>query len=70
MQYPSISDSQSSTKKIKVTYNGEIKTTSNVTSLKDMVRYMCQVSEKEYINQLPPGVSSDLRSDNWFCFWY
>jgi hypothetical protein len=57
-------------KKFKVTYHGETKTTSNIMCFQDLVKFMFSVAQLDYSSQVPEGVDTKFGCDYWFNFWY
>ncbi len=57
-------------KQIKITFNNKIKAISNVSSFEDLVRYMFKETGHEYFSDLPAGIETRLKCENWFNFWF
>lgn len=62
--------SASRNKKMKITFREEIKTTSNITTYADLIRYIFEVAQLQYNPQVPDGVDPKYGCDNWFNFWF
>jgi hypothetical protein len=70
MQYQHQSSMSSRSKQIKITFKGDIKTTSNVNSYSDLVRYIFNQENLKYSDQVPTGVDEKLGHQAWFNFWF
>ena len=65
-----LSQSSNKIKKIKLNFREETKTVKNISSFKDLVKFIFEVTNLEYSEVIAPGTVQSYTCDNCFNFWF